>query len=84
MAETFCLLTLTVHVCIEVQLSDIIRLSCLDPDALPNAAAGRVEYVGLVQCLLANRNHIVIAVCWVMHKHEPVDCPDRLAVKDYR
>lgn len=72
MAEKSCHLTLTVHVCIEVQLSDVIGLGWLDPDALPNAAAGRVEYVGLAKRLFANRYHIVAAVCRVVHKDEPI------------
>ena len=81
-AEAVCRLTLTVHVCSKVQLSDVVGLGWLDPDALPNAAAGGVEYVGLAQCLFTNRNHIVAAVCRVVHKDEAIEFPDPLAVKD--
>ena len=75
-------LTLTVHVCSEVQLSDVVGLSWLDPDTLPNAAARCVENVRLTQGLLANRNHIVAAVCRVVHKNEPRNCADMLAAED--
>ena len=82
-AERSCHLTLAVHVCIKVQLSDVVRLGWLDPHALPDAAAGCVKYVGLAQCLFANRNHIVAAVCRVVHKDEPIDCPYTLVAEGY-
>ncbi len=71
------------HVCREIQLSNVIRLSRLDPDALPNTATGRVEYVRLAQCLFANRNHIVTAISRVVYEDKPRSCSNMLVTEVY-
>lgn len=68
------LFTLTVHVGIDIQLSDMNRWSWLNPDTLPDSAARCVENVRGVESLLSNRYYIIATVCWIVDEDEPIDC----------
>lgn len=64
-------LTFSIHIRIQIQLGNVGGRSGLDPHALPNTTARRVEDVRGAEGLLANRDHIRIAVGRVMSKDEP-------------
>ena len=69
----FCRLTFSVHVGIQVQFSNIVARCGLDPDTLPDTTAGRIEDVGRIQSLLADGDHVWIAVRWVESEDEPFE-----------
>lgn len=66
-------LTFAVHVGIEIQLCNVVGRRRLDPDALPDTAAGLVEDMAFRgRLLLADRDDIVTAVGGIMDEYEPV------------
>ncbi len=68
----YCDVDLTVCICIDVKLRDVILGRGLDPDTLPDAAAGRVEDVRGAEGLLADWDHVfgTTSVCRVMYEDE--------------
>jgi hypothetical protein len=49
-------------VSIDVQVTDVICWCGFNPDTLPDAAAGSVKDMARVQRLLADRDHVAVAV----------------------
>lgn len=64
-------LTLAIHVCIKVQLSDMIGRRCLEPNTLPDAAARGVKDVARAQGLLSDWNNIIAIICRIMDEDKP-------------
>lgn len=69
--ETHQALTLAIHVCIEIQLGNIICRSSLKPNTLPDTTARRVKDVTRVQSLFPNRNNIIAIICGIMDENKP-------------
>jgi hypothetical protein len=65
-------LTLAIHVCIEIQLGDIVGRSSLEPNTLPDTTAGRVKDVTRAQGLLSNGNNIAAIICGIVDENKPV------------
>lgn len=61
-------LTLTIHIGVNVELCDPVQRRGFHPHTLPDTTAGCIENVGRGQRLLANWDDIVIFVRGVMHK----------------
>lgn len=63
--------TLTIHVGVEVQLSNPVCRCGFNPDTLPDTAAGRVEDVRRFQRLFANRNDMISTIRGIVDKYKP-------------
>ena len=62
--------TFAMHVRAQIKLRDEIGWSRLDPDALPDARARRVEDVRRMERLLADRYHRVARVGGIVHEDQ--------------
>jgi hypothetical protein len=70
-------LTLTIHVCVEVQLGNVVGWSRLEPNTLPYSTARGIEDVTWSQGLLSNGNDIVAGICGVVHENKSLLWSDR-------
>jgi hypothetical protein len=64
--------TCSIHVRINIKLNNVICCCSLNPNTLPDAAAGPVKYMRLAKCLLSDWDNIVPAIGRIMHKNKPL------------
>lgn len=62
--------TFTVHVGIDMQLTNMILWYRFNPHTLPDTAAGCIPYMRGFRGLLAYWDDIITTICWVMHKDQ--------------
>lgn len=71
-SQQFQLPTLPIHIGSNVKASDVNRWRRLNPDTLPDAATGCVEYMRRAQSLLSDWNHVVATIGGVMNEDKAV------------